>query len=441
MKYWVVAAIVLAASGCRGGSAKSKRTGSAAPVEILSASQLPDAGHGPGPNADEIEPNDGDEVATPLVIGGTARGKLETETDVDFYRIEVDKGGVLQAMLSGVDGQDLTLELAESSGASIAKSDRGGVRIKEGVPNAGVTPGHYDLIVRQAPKKKVKPPKGKKGAAAAAAADATPPPAPVYELTVQMITPPPGAEREPDDDRGTANDLILKDNATGYLGWSGDKDVWKLSVETLSEKNAIDIEVSAIEGVALELEIADGIGQVLATRKAPRGSPLLVRSLMPRIPEGAPPFHYVTIKGSTSNPETSYTLHAVGHVVQTDEEMEPNDLVDKPAEMPAERTKVDATWTPGDVDCFALQPAAAERTIDVTVDTPAEIDLAVDILVDGKPIATANKGGKGVVEKLSAKVPPNIKPVIRVRNPDANATAEAKYTLGVQESTTGDNAP
>ncbi|HUS26881.1 MAG TPA: hypothetical protein VMZ53_00175, partial [Kofleriaceae bacterium] len=223
--------------------------------------------------------------------------------------------------------------------------------------------------------------------------------------------------------------------------WANDKDVWKLSVETLSTKNALDIQVSAIEGVALELEIADGVGNTLATRKAPKGAPLIVKSLMPVIPEGAPPFHYVTVKGSASNPETSYTLHATARPVGTDEEVEPNDLVDKPAEMNPERTKVYATWTPGDVDCFALQPAQVERTVDITVDTPAEIDLAVELLAEGKAIGSANAGKKGVVEKLSVKVPPNVKPVIRVKNPDATATAEAKYELSVIEATTGDNVP
>jgi hypothetical protein len=433
MKYLAVLCVGLIA--CRGSSTKSKRTGSAAPVEILN--ELPDAGHGgPAVTADEIEPNDGTEVATPLAMGGTARGRVESEGDIDYYRVQVDKLGVLQAMLTGVDAQDLILELADPSGTSLAKSDRGGVRVKEGIPNAGVTPGRYDLIVRQAPKpKKKSKSKSKKGAAE------TPPPAPVYELVVQMIEPGPGAEREPDDDRGTANDLIVGDNATGYVGWSGDHDVWKLSVEALSEKNALDIEVSAIEGISLELEVSDAIGQLLATRKAPRGAPLVVRGLLPVVKEGASPFHYVTVKADKSNPETPYTLHAQAHVIGTDEELEPNDLVEKPAQMPPDRTIVHATWTPGDVDCFALAPVATEQTVDVSVDTPAELNLDVELLVDGKSVAIANKAGKGAVEKLTAKVPPNGNAVIRVKNPDANAKVEAKYDLSVQESGTGDNAP
>jgi len=429
---------VLLLAGCHCGEpGKTKRTGSAAPVEIVT--NLPDAGRGPGPHSDEVEPNDGEEAASPMALGGTARGKLDPETDVDYFRLDVTRAGVLQVMLAGVEGADLTLELFDASGTSIAKSDRGGPRVKEGFPNVGVTPGRYSVVVRRAPKKPVKP-KPKRGAPAAPEPASTD--APTYELTTQLIDPPKTAEHEPDDDRGTANDLIVADNAIGFIGWTGDRDVWKLSLETLSEKNALDVQVSAVEGIALELEISDGLGQVLTTRKAPRGAALVLRGLMPTVPAGAPPFHYLTVRADKSNPETTYTLHASARVIGTDEELEPNDLVDKPFAIPAERTVVHATWGPGDVDCFAVAAAAGARTIDVAIDTPAEIDLAADLFVDGKQVATANKGGKGVIEKLSAPLPANAKAVIRVRNPDANATAEAKYDVSIQESAaTGDNAP
>ncbi|HTL34200.1 MAG TPA: hypothetical protein VL326_13815, partial [Kofleriaceae bacterium] len=330
MKQWLVVAVV-ALAACRGTSAKTKRTGSAAPVEVINTPQLPDAGHGPGPSADEIEPNDGDEVATPMALGGTARGKIDPETDIDYFHVQVDKPGVLQVMLSAVEGQDLSVELADNAGNTLAKSDRGGVRVKEGLPNVGVTAGRYTLIVK-AIKKKVtkpaKPAKGKKGAPEPEPAPAPAAAVPVYELSTQMIDPGKGGEREPDDDRGTANDLIVADNVTGFIGWIGDKDVWKLSVETLSDKNLLDVHVSAIEGIALELEISDGLGQPLATRKAPKGAALVMRGIMPNVPPGAPPFHYLTVRADKSNPETAYTLHATARLAGTDEEVEPNDLVD-----------------------------------------------------------------------------------------------------------------
>jgi len=185
-------------AACHGSSGKSRRTGSAAAVEIVNQPQLPDAGGGHGgPTIDEIEPNDGDDVATPLSIGGSARGKIEPETDADHYRLDVDKPGNLQVTLTAVDA-DLVLEIEDGGGTVIARSDRGGPRIREGIPNLGVTPGRYTAVVRAAPKKKpAKPPRGRK-----APPPETAKPAPVYELTAQLVTPPANSEREPDDDRG-----------------------------------------------------------------------------------------------------------------------------------------------------------------------------------------------------------------------------------------------
>lgn len=447
MKQLAVVLALAALVACRGSNATTKRTGSAAPVEVVNTPQLTDAGHGPGSSADEIEPNDGDEVATPMALGGTARGKIDPETDVDYYHLQVDKPGVLQVMLSAVDGQDLSVEIADNAGNTLAKSDRGGVRVKEGLPNVGVTAGRYTLIVKAIKKKAAKPArpaKGQKGAKGAPEPEAAAPaaPVPVYELSTQMIDRGKGGEWEPDDDRGTANDLVVADNVTGFIGWVNDKDVWKLSVETLSDKNLLDVQVSAIEGIALELEISDGLGQPLATRKAPKGAPLVMRGIMPNVPPGAPPFHYLTVRADKSNPETAYTLHATARLAGTDEEVEPNDLVDKPYLIPTDRTVVHAAWSPGDIDCFALAPAGTPRTVDATVDTPAEINLDAELLVDGKVVATAAKGGRGAVEKLTGLVPANTHPVIRIKNPDASATAEAKYDVTIQEATaTDDNAP
>src|SRR5687767_6216405 len=109
---------------------------------------------------------------------------------------------------------------------------------------------------------------------------------------------------------------------------------------------------------------------------------------------------------------------------------------------PIGRTEVKAEWSPGDIDCWALAPDGTARQVDVSVDTPAEINLDAELLVDGKSIAIANKGGRGVVEKLTGIVPANGKPVIRIKKPDANATATATYDVSIQESTaTDDNAP
>ena len=69
--------VLLAA--CHGGGPKSHRTGSGAPVELVTEVKPLDAGR--AGNTDEVEPNDADEVATPLPLGGTLRGKIDSPLD------------------------------------------------------------------------------------------------------------------------------------------------------------------------------------------------------------------------------------------------------------------------------------------------------------------------------------------------------------------------
>jgi hypothetical protein len=421
------ALLLIGLAACHGGGDKprSNRGSGVAPIEVVNQPQFPDAGgRASGASGDEIEPNDGDDVATPFPLDSTMRGKLDTETDVDHFRIDVDKPGALALMVNAVDA-DLVVELEDGNGALVARSDRGGARVKEGIPNFGVVPGRYTAVVKAAVKRKARPAKGKAPAATAGAV--------AYELTSTLVAIAPNAEHEPDEDRGTANDLIVGDSGTGYIGWIGDVDVWKLSVETLSAKNSVDIEVTAVEGVALELVVEDGIGNPVLSRKAPRGSPLIVRGFVPNVPASSPPFHYLTIKGAGSNPETAYTVKVTAQIPQTDAEVEPNDSVDKPFAMPADRTVVHARWSPGDVDCFRVTTPGGSGTITADVNPGSDFDPIVELFVDGKSLAVANKTKKGGEEKVTGVVPAGGKAVVCVKSADPNATGEAAYDVTIQD--------
>jgi hypothetical protein len=424
---------------CRGGGGKVHRTGSNAPVEVIEQSTTADAGAGVG-TSDEVEPNDADDVATPLPLGGKVRGKIDPETDLDHYRLDITKAGALQLTISAVD-MDLVLELEDGAGNVLARSARGGTRIVEGIPNFGVTPGRYTAVVRAAPKKKLPPPRrGRRPAP-----EPPKPPAPVYELSAVLHegAPAAGLEREPDDDRGTANDLLPKDSVGGFIGWQGDQDMWKLSTETLSAKDAVELAVAPVEGIVLELEVQDALGTTLLAHKGNRGDGVSVHNLVPAVAPGAPPFVYLVVRADHSNPETAYQLKTSQWAPNLDDEAEPNDSTEHAFTIAADRTVVHAWWEAGDTDCFAAAPAVTARAVDFTVDTPAELDFAAEMFIDGRTVAKADHPGKGVAEKVGALVPAGSRGVVCVRAArEGPGRTKIGYDVHVQETTaSGDNAP
>lgn len=424
MRGWVV---VLAA--CHGGGDKpapAVASGSAKPSQFEVVKEVSVDGGAAAPQAgDEVEPNDGEDTATPLGEGATVRGKLDADGDVDFYRLDLRQAGALQLSLTAIDGFDLSLELADASGAVLAKSDRGGVRIGEGIPNFGVQPGKYLAIVRgkkaAAPKPKLK--KGQKPPPEVPSG-----PSPVYELTAKLAQVSGNAEREPDDDRGSALDLIVGDPVSGFVGWTGDADSWKLNVEALSAKNAVDIEVGAVDGVALSLEIDNATGDKLALRKAPVGAPLVVRDFQPVVPQGGAPYHYLVVRGAKSNPDTAYALVVKAHDIAPDAEKEPNDSWDHAMPVDPDRQSLHGTWNAGDVDCFALAGDKAEVTLEVH-----DADLGMDLYVDGKVVAKSDHPGAGAAEKVSAAIPAGKRAAVCVRGADANTPGAGSYDIRVTE--------
>ncbi|HEY0189771.1 MAG TPA: hypothetical protein VGC42_01535 [Kofleriaceae bacterium] len=426
---WVVAVALV--TGCGNKRPAGHRTGDAgAAVVVAPVSDAAGAREASGPAADEVEPNDANDTAGALALGATVHARIDPETDVDRFKIEVTQAGMLSVMASPLDALDLVLELEDAAGNVVARSDRGGARAREGIPNFGANPGRYVVVVHSK-KPPGKPHKARKGQPAAA--EAGPPAIGPYELTASMAAPSAGSEHEPDDDRGQANDLIAGDTGTGFLGWTGDADVWKISVEALSARNALDVELTAVDGVALQLELGDGVGKPILKRTGRKGGPLVVRGFVPQVPAGAPPFHYLTVRAAErSNPETAYQLRAVAKVIPADAELEPNDTPETAMAMPADRKTLHAQWSTGDVDCFAIAAADAAHNLDVSIDTPAELDLAIELLVDGAVVARSDHPGKGAAEKASASVPAGKAAVVRVKG--SEASDEAGYDLTVSDT-------
>lgn len=417
-----LALAIILTCACRRRGGRAGKSGSASPVEIVDRVLTP-GGNG---DATEVEPNNVNAVATLLPLAARMRASIDPVADVDKFRIDIAEAGMLSVLVTPRGDAEMALVIENASGAVVAKSDRSGPGSKQGVPNLAVAPGRYLVTVRAAPRA------AKRSAKAQAVASA----AMTYDVAAQLIAATASSEREPNDDRDTASALILNVPVTGFVGWTGDADTWNLSVEALSAKNAVDLTVSGIEGVAFEVAIDDGLGQPLLVRKAPRNSPLVIRGLAPAM-SANPTAYYVTIRGTGSNPDMPYQLRATAHLLETDAEVEPNDTPDNPFVIPGDREIVHATWTPGDVDCFALPAQVADQTIRIVVDPKDEFDPAVELLVDNKSVATGNRGGPGMQEQLSATVAANHSAVVRVKSANGNATGDSRYDVSITSSAAG----
>lgn len=407
--------------------------------------------------AAEAEPNDRRDAATPLPLGTAMRAAIEIahangaksategsgrnsnhrgsahpsevgpDPDVDWFRIDVETPGMLSVLVTPTSNAALAFELVDPSGTVMAKSQRSGSGIPQGVPNIAVTRGRYAAMVRSVPQKT--------SHSRVRATESTRTASYLYEIVAKMNAPVPGGEIEPNGERDTASAMTLNTAATGYVGWVGDVDVWQLSVETLSSRNAVDIDVAAVDGVALEIDIANGLGESIVRRNAPRGTNLVVKGLMSAAPPQSPPFYYLTIRAPQANPEAPYQLRATAHIIGVDAEMEPNDTVETAQSFPTDRTIIHATWTAGDIDCFALPPRGAdqrEQTIRIVIAPRGDFDPEVEVMVKGARQSTANAGGRGAPEQLS--IPADSGAILLVRSADRTATGDATYDVSIASS-------
>ncbi|MCA9676503.1 MAG: PPC domain-containing protein [Kofleriaceae bacterium] len=403
----LAAGVGLAGVGCGKHEQAIRRDRDAgAAVEVVDRGQV-----GARTSGDEREPNDRDADATPTAPGSLVRGSLDGETDVDVYKIAVPTTGQLRVMVGGIDGVDLKLELRDDHGAVLARSDRGPAGTVEGFPDFGVVKGDYFLAVAEYVKPRKKPKKAKKPKKGAPDAAAEPVgrtgPSPVYELTIDLVERAPDlTEIEPDDDAGTAVEVLLADTVHGWIGWSGDVDLWKLSLEGIGERYGLDVEVAGVDGLKLAVEVLDAGGEIVQARKGDKGGPVVIQSIVPSIAPDQPPWYFVKIAADRSNPEVGYDLRFTTRLLEHDEEVEPNDDPARATPLRFDGVATSGTmragWVTGDVDRFLLEPQPDAVLLDVGVEPPPGVDLSLEVaLADGAMIAAGDAAGPGKRERLS----------------------------------------
>jgi hypothetical protein len=345
------------------------------------------------PMTDEREPNDDSGAAQAITPPGGIRGTIAKDKDKDFFAVQVSQPGALAVRLSGAADADLVLDLLDPSGKRLLSSDNGPAATVEGLPNLAAQAGTYRLVVREFVKK------GKPARAA---------PSAPYELAVELRPPPAaGEEVEPNDETAFAAELPIGGSANGFVGWSKDRDVWKVPLAQAGRDEALAVDVDGVPEVALRVAVLDGTEVVLLERKGRPGEPVALRNVAIRDGE---PHYYVTIAAARGNLDQRYVARVASAPFELDEEAEPND---KPAQasaladVPGADSGIRVGFLGrGDVDVFKLDPAPTPRTLQVTVEPPADVDVTLAVVDQSGAAAGATMDAqkRGKAETLAGQL-------------------------------------
>ena len=163
----------------------------------------------------EREPNNTPAQATLLpldtpVLGKVGKRLTEGQPDMDYFRVPAGKGKRnVSARLEGIPDVDLVMELFDSQGVVLAKSDSHGGGGGEWLQPTAVGPGEAYLLVRQVWIQGTRP-----------IEDVADP----YRLAVHWGPPVPGWEIEPNDEPARATVVEPGHAIQGYLASAEDRD-------------------------------------------------------------------------------------------------------------------------------------------------------------------------------------------------------------------------
>jgi hypothetical protein len=366
--------------------------------------------------APEQEPNDELDQAYSVPVPGGITGTIDGPRDVDRYRIALDADQALAIAVTGAETADLVVEITSRDGKVIASCDNGAAGASEGVPNLPLKAGEYLVVVREVVKKG-----GRR--ARQPAVPAEPAGGASYRLVIKP-SPAPALtqELEPNGTPAQARALTVGADASGYIGWRRDVDVWALPAT-----GPLDIDVDGVTGVGLELAVLRG-EQTVLQRSGGEGESLAVRSFDPGA--GAPA--YLRVSGRKSNFQEPYVIRLAERALGYDEESEPNDAASTATPLAIERSAPSGvrrgTLSAGDVDFYWLEPAAAGPTLHITVEPAVSLDVSVAALSGATVVAEANQGGKGSPEKLQLPVSAGARLLVKVTRVAAEEPA-ASYTV------------
>lgn len=312
---------------------------------------------------EEVEPNDRPEQATAILPGKAVQGRIknpERGRDIDHYLVtNQHPKGILRVEVTGVPGLDLVVSVLQKSQRKLlAVANNGGAGAAEIIPNVGVVPGEYLIVVRESGKKP-------------SHVDAP------YTLMASLTPAGPGDEVEPNDTRPDAQDVAVGTPLSGYFGKRGDVDWYRLRLPDNVPESNLRVELTGLQSVPFaSFSVQDEIEVVLKKGQTGRGTGVLYPNLY--VKAGQRLLYLVAGGGKRFSPADKYTITTALTPRGPDEEREPNDRVVQATPL-AKGQKMKGYLAPaGDEDWYALE-AQGPSIARIAVTGVDNVDLTLSL--------------------------------------------------------------
>ena len=217
--------------------------------------------------------------------------------------------------------------------------------------------------------------------------------------------------------------MLLGDRPAGYLGWEGDVDLWKLSLQGFGADNLVDLSIEGVDGVTLKLELSNSEGKTVLERTGKKSGALYVRGL--KVVDT--PHLIARLSGKRSHESQRYRLHYATRHRDEGAEVEPNDKGKLATELKGEMAgTATGHLTSKDVDYFTIEPADEPVNLTIEVEGPPGIKLTLEAWAGGKSIGKETGVGKSELFGLSLSA----KQRVRFRVSASGVSGEpAAYTI------------
>ncbi len=376
--------------------------------------EVPDAGVDAGPPVlTEKEPNDNASQGLALERTSMVEANLGADPakpDVDWYVLKTALPRTVDFQATCPNGADISLEVVDETGSVLATVNQGGVGASERLPNLDVSSKAFVRVVSL-----------KKGVGGA------------YVVNVKFSERLPGYELEPNERKVDATPVALGQAISGTIGHGNDVDWYRYELpvdestppaleesdagedagvadagSALAEKRlALRVDVSAVEGVMMDLQILTEAEAVLFNAKSKENGPLSLRNVGVR---AADRVIYVAVRSAAigagkdakkgSNAEVSYTLTVAPEDTSGNAEFEPNDEALRATDLPPNSYRDGFISPKGDLDVFRLVtdgPSIAK----LQVSGVDKVDLVLSVVkpVEGKPDEVLLKANEGVARE------------------------------------------